>query len=373
VEKQIRVALVHDYLTQRGGAERVALTLTKAFERAPLYVTLYNQSATYGEFADIDVRVSWLNKIKFLRRNHRLALPLLPAAVSSLKIDADLVVVSSSAFGHGITTDAPILVYCHTPPRFVYLSDEYLGTGAIGRLINSALTVFKPAFRRFDQKAAKRATAYLSNSSVVRERIGEVYGIEAPVLFPPHSIDQSGQRDAIPEVLAKFGDAPFCLVVSRLLPYKNVDKVVEAFRSLPNQRLVIVGSGPLAAQLQSALPDNAVMVSGISDSQMRWVYANAEFLMAPSYEDFGLTVIEAAAWGVPAVALRAGGYLDTVVENQTGIFFDTPDANKIAAAIERAYASKWDRAAVREHADKFSEANFIEQIRDIALGLVKNR
>jgi glycosyltransferase involved in cell wall biosynthesis len=365
--------VVHDYLTQRGGAERVALTLTKAFPDAPLYVTLYEPETTYGEFKAIDVRVSWLNRYSIFRKNHRLALPLLPAAVKSLKIDADLVVVSSSAFGHGITTDAPTLVYCHTPPRFVYLSDEYLGTGAVGRLINSVLKVFKPAFRRFDQNAAKRASAYLSNSSVVRERIGEAYEIDAPVLFPPHSIDLSGNRDEVPEVTAKFGHEPFCLVVSRLLPYKNVDKLVAAFGNLPDHRLVIVGSGPLAPQLQAALPANAVMVSGISDSQMRWVYANAEFLMAPSYEDFGLTVIEAAAWGVPAVALRAGGYLDTVVEGQTGVFFDKADPESIADAVERAYLGEWNREAVREHAEKFSEANFIKQIREYAFSLLKNR
>lgn len=362
------VAIAHDYLTQRGGAERVVLTLAKAFPDAPIYTTLYSPDDTYPEFADHRVVVSWLNRISLFRKNHRLALPLLPLAAKSLKSNADVLVVSSSAFAHGARNTGRVLVYCHTPPRFLYLSDEYLGSGAAARLIGAALKPLKPLFRWMDRAAANRADRYVANSSVVRKRIDEIYGFEADLVFPPHAIDLDGAKESISDA-SEFGR--YSLLVSRLLPYKNVDKVVEAFRSMPEQNLLIVGAGPLAAELRASLPPNVKLVSGLTDAQMRWAYSNATFLIAPSFEDFGLTVVEGAAWGLPAITLGAGGYLDTVVPDVTGVYFQEPTAEAIVEAFKRALGKDWDRERIRAHAGIFSEGRFIAKIQEMACKLAQ--
>jgi glycosyltransferase involved in cell wall biosynthesis len=151
--------------------------------------------------------------------------------------------------------------------------------------------------------------------------------------------------------------------VSRLLPYKNVDVVVEAFRGL-DERLVVVGHGPLARELQRSLPPNARLLPVLTDAELRWVYAHAQVLLAPSIEDFGLTPLEAAAFGRPTLALRAGGYLDTVREGVTGAFFDRPRAEEVRQAVRHAQDVQWDATRIREHADGFGEARFRARLRD---------
>jgi glycosyltransferase involved in cell wall biosynthesis len=360
--RQHTVAIAHDYLTQRGGAERVVLSLMRAFPDAVIYTTLYEPDATYPEFKSVDIRVSWLNRIGFFRRNHRLALLLLPFATRSLKPKADVIVISTSAFAQAVTADSPKLVYCHTPPRFVYLADEYVGDGLTAKALAVILKIARPFLRALDQRAAKTASNYIANSNIVRERIKSVYEISADVVFPPHSIDISLPAEEISEVTSKFSGEDFYLVVSRLLPYKNVDKVIQAFRENQHRRLVIIGSGPLSESIRSTLPENCILLSGLTDGQMRWAYSQSKALIAASFEDFGLTVIEAAAWGKPAIALRAGGYLDTVHESVSGVFFDDSNAAEIANALTVFESRVWSPDAIKSHAEAFSESAFISEI-----------
>lgn len=359
----MRVALAHDYLTQRGGAERVTLSLHKAFPEAPLYTTLYEPAATYPEFAHADLRLSPLNRVAPFRRDHRLALPLLGAAVRRLRVsDADVVLASTTAFMHGIDAgDVPLVVYCHSPARFIYLIDEYLGRPARTTPVGLALLGARPYLRWWDQRAAGRATRYLCNSRVVQQRIEQVYGREATVVPPPHAIDAEGPREA-PLGMSDWADG-YHLVVSRLLPYKNVHTVVEAFRGL-DQRLVIVGRGPMEAELRAALPANVRLLSGISDAELRWVYGQATALVAASYEDFGLTPLEAAAFGVPTLALRAGGYLDTLDEAVNGTFFPQVSVDHVRAAVRANDGRTWDAEAIRRHAAGFSEESFAAKVRE---------
>ena len=147
------------------------------------------------------------------------------------------------------------------------------------------------------------------------------------------------------------------------MPYKNVDRALEAFTDLPDQRLVVVGAGPLADQLRAAAPPNVGSVSALSDAQLRWTYAHATALVAPSHEDFGLTPLEAASFGKPTLALRAGGYLDTIDSAVNGLFFEAPAAGAIRKAVVRAGTRTWDQAAIHAHADLFSEERFIARLR----------
>jgi glycosyltransferase involved in cell wall biosynthesis len=356
------IAIAHDYLTQRGGAERVVLAMLRAFPDATIYTTLYHPDDTYPEFRAAKIVTSPLNRIPLFRRDHRLALALLPHASSMLKIPADIVIVSSTGWAHGFHMPGRVFVYCHSPARWLYLTEQYLGRPAWRSPVGWALIALKPFLRWWDGRAARRADRYVANSTVVRQRLKDVYGIEAEVFHPPHSVDISGESTPVPGVESFIGSGGHFLVVSRLLPYKNVGAAIEAFRGL-DERLLIVGAGPLAEDLRKSCPANVRIVAGLSDAQMRWAYSLARAVIAPSYEDFGITPLEAGAWGKPTIALRAGGYLDTILEGRTGMFFDEAAASEIRAAVLRFDSEKWDPETIRSHAAKFSEKIFRDRLR----------
>lgn len=363
-----RIAIAHDYLTQRGGAERVVLSLLQAFPGATLYTTVYNPETTYPEFRDADIVTSPLNRLPVLRADPRRALPLLPFAAEGLHIDADLVVASSTGWAHGFTTNGRMLVYCHNPARWLYQADEYLGAAHHLSPKRLALGALGAPLRRWDRRAAARADRYLANSRVVSERITQTYGFPAQVVAPPHNIDPTGEQEIVAE-LADWQDG-YHLVVSRLLPYKNVDRALEAFRGLPDERLVVVGDGPMADLLRAEAPANARMVSDLSDAQLRWAYAHATALVAPAHEDFGLTPLEAAGFGKPTLALRAGGYLDTIDPVVNGVFFAAPTAHAIRDAVHSERAHRWDPDAIRAYAERFSVSRFVDRIRAEAAALL---
>lgn len=354
----LRVALVHDYLTQRGGAERVVLSMLKAFPDAPLYTSLYEAEGTFDEFRDVDVRRSFLDRLVPLRRRHRLALPLLAPAFSRMRVDADVTVCSSSGWAHGAAASGRKVVYCHTPARWLYQTDRYLGErpGAA----RSAMRLLGGPLRAWDVRAARTADRYLANSTVVRERIRALYGIDAEVLAPPPAVGPDGPASSVERL-----EPGFVLCVSRLLPYKNVDAVVEAFVRLPTERLVVVGTGPDAERLRRVAPANVAFSGRVTDEELRWLYASCVAVVAASYEDFGLTPLEAAAFGKPTAALRWGGFLDTVVEGTTGVFFDEPVPASIAAAIGACRRETWSGETLERHSAAFSEERFVDRLREI--------
>jgi glycosyltransferase involved in cell wall biosynthesis len=356
-----KIAIAHDYLTQRGGAERVVLTMLRAYPDATIHTTLYNPDTTFPEFRDARIVTTGLDRVSALRRNHRLALPFLAPAVNAHHIDADLVLMSSSGWSHGFATHGKRLVYCYSPARWLYQTDTYLGAPARSSATGWATLAMRPALKRWDRRMARRADRYLAISHVVQERIRTAYGIDADVVPAPHR----GQPGAFREPVAELDDwrDGFHLLVSRLLPYKNVGAVVEAFRAMPDERLVIVGKGPLEREIRSQLTPNIRLVSDLHDAQLQWVYYHSSTLIAPSIEDFGLTPLEAGTHGVPTLALRLGGYLDTVQEGLTGDFFDEPTSGAIAAAVLTHRGRSWDREAIRAHADLFTEERFTAALR----------
>jgi glycosyltransferase involved in cell wall biosynthesis len=354
----VPVALVHDYITQRGGAERVVLALAEAFPDAPVYTSLFDPPGTFPEFASLDIHTLPLDRINLLRRHHRLALPLLAPAFSRLRIDADVAVCSSSGWSHGARVSGRKIVYCHTPARWLYQPDRYLDGSS--RWSSAALSALTPPLRRWDRRAAASADRYLVNSTAVRDRVAELYGLDADVVPPPVDVDQEGPVEAVAGL-----DPGFVLCVSRLLPYKNVGSVVSAFGRLPHHRLVVVGSGPSSEEIAASAPPNVTMLGRVSDANLRWLYASAVGLVAASFEDFGLTPVEAASFGKPTAALRWGGFLDTTVEGTTGVFFEQPDPGAIAEAVERMTSASWDPGTLTAHAARFSTERFIDSIRTV--------
>lgn len=364
-----RVAIAHDYLTQKGGAERVVLALSRAFPDAPIYTTLYNPPTTFAEFSDLDVRPSWLNGIRPLRRSHRAALPLLPLASSMTSIDAEVVVASSSGWAHGFRTSGRKLVYCYAPARWLYEPQRYLGsTTPISSAVG--LKLITPVLKVWDKRAARTADKYLAISSVTQERIRHTYSIDSAIVAAPVSIHSLSHAMLEPERLPSPG---FFLVVSRLLPYKNVEPIVRAFSQRPELRLLVIGSGPQQAHLVGAAGENVTFLEGLSDGEMHAAYARCAAVVAASHEDFGLTPLEAAAFGKPAIALRWGGFLDTVLEGETGVFFEEPTTRAILGGVDDFLATDWDRERIMKRAREFDEEHFISAMRTEVSQLLEER
>ena len=356
---QTRVAIVHDYLTQRGGAERVVLSMLRAFPDAPLYTSLYQPDGTYPEFADYDVRPIWTNRLRPLRADHRRGLPMYPLAFTSLRItDVETVLCSSSGFAHGVRTNARKVVYCYTPARWLY---DQAGAYLAGwpTAVRAAHRCVRRPLRAWDKRAASSADLYLTSSSVVRDRIRATYGVEAEVL-PPAVSASAGEATPINGLAGGYVLCP-----SRLLSYKNVDAIIDAFALLPDARLVVAGDGPEGRRLHAIAGPNVTFLGHVTDTQLRWLYANCAGLVSAAFEDFGLTPLEAAAAGKPAAVLRAGGFLDTVVEGETGVFFDFLKPPSIAGAITELLTRRWDFRRLVDHAAGFGEIPFARRIRQV--------
>jgi glycosyltransferase involved in cell wall biosynthesis len=351
------VAIVHDYLTQRGGAERVVLALAETFPGAPVYTSLYEPRETFPEFAALELHTTWLQRVGGLRRHHRLAFPVLAPVMSRVHVDADVVVCSTSGWAHGVRVVGRKIVYCHAPARWLYQRDRYVGRD---RARAAALALLGPSLRRWDARAAAGAARYLVNSTVVAATVRELYGVDAEVVPPPVMVDVDASARPVRGV-----DDGAWLCVSRLLAYKNVDAVVAAFAALPEERLVVVGDGPEAARLRATAPGNVHFVGTVDNAELRWLYASARGTVAAAYEDFGLTPLEAAAFGRPSAVYQAGGYLDTVVDGETGLFFAAPEPAAIAAAVRRMAATSWDPDALRAHAGRFSLERFRARLQEV--------
>ncbi|WP_139123207.1 glycosyltransferase, partial [Cellulosimicrobium cellulans] len=229
------------------------------------------------------------------------------------------------------------------------------------RAAATALGLLAPGLRRWDRAAARRADVYLANSTVTRRAIRDAYGIEAEVLPPPPAMLPAGEERAVPGV-----EPGFLLCVARLLPYKNVDVVVQAAQAT-GRTLVVVGDGPDRGRLAAlaARTGTVHLLGRVDDATLRWVYRNASALVAASYEDYGLTPLEAGAFGRPSVVLRDGGYLDTVVDGVTGVFFDAPEVDLVAQAVEDAAAVAWDEDAVTAHVATFGRDRFTARLRAV--------
>ena len=354
----VKVAIAHDYLTQRGGAERVVLDLAAAFPDAPIYTSLYAPDRTFPEFKGLDVRVGSLNRVALFRRNHRLAFPLLAPAFRMMQADADVVICSSSGWAHGISTRGKKVVYCHNPARWLYQYDEYVpgvasGTGPLLKPLFSLL-------RRWDAKAAASADAYFANSFNVAARIMKTYGIDSDVIHPAAGLEDVEETSRpLPAAVSD----NFVLCVCRLLSYKNIGAVIEGVREIEGLQLVVVGAGPDEAKLrQQAADSDVVFLSKQSDDAMRSMYQHCRAAISASHEDFGLMPIEAATLGSPSVVLRRGGFVETVIEGVTGEFFDAPEPKAIAAALRRTIDRDWDTAMIKKHGGSFSRSNFMRQI-----------
>lgn len=357
------VAIVHDHLVQRGGAERLLLSIADAFPGAPIHTSFYAPERTHDAFEGRDVRPLPVDRLRFLRAHHRAVLPLLAPSFSRLHLDEDLVVCSSSGWAHGVSAAHAKLVYFLTPARWLYSSDEFFATAsAKTRIAGAAL---RPLLLRWDRHAVRSIDRFLASSTETRDRLRSAYGVEADIVMPPTMIDPSAARHPVAGI-----EPGYVLCVARFVAYKNVDTVVKAFATRREDRLVVVGSGPEEDRLRSIAPANVSFVGAIGETELRWLYANARAVVSASFEDFGLTLLEAASFGRPVAALRWGGHLDSVVEGATGVFFERPEARLIADALDVVDATRWDEKVIIAHARRFGVGAFVRKLRDLASELV---
>lgn len=351
------IVVAHDYLTQRGGAERVALELASQLHTTRVVTSVYRADRTFAGFANLNIVQSRSHVVQAFGEDPRRALPFLASAWSHMTpIDAEAVVCSSSGWAHGVPVTAGTrkIVYCHNPARWLYQSDDYLqGRGAPTR---AAMTALGPGLRRWDQHAAASADVYVANSTNVAARIRRVYGRDAEVVHPPVSIDVAGAQHPVAGL-----EPGFFLTIARARGYKGTRALIDAFTRMPGKRLVVVGM-----PATPALPPNVRALGVVDDAVVRWLYANARALVSVSHEDFGLTPIEANAFGTPALVLRAGGFLDTTLRGESGEFIadDSPEA--VIAAVQ-GFSDHWDRSAVAATAERFSAVAFGARMREIVV------
>ncbi len=357
------VALVHDYLTQFGGAERVAAELCRIFPGAPLYTTVYRPERTWADFEGVDIRCSYLQHLGPLANRHRTLLPLYPRAIERLRIEpVGLVLSNSSAFAKGVhpPPGATHVCYCHNPMRFAWRSSDYLEREQLPGVVKRALRAYMARLREWDLERNKDVDLFLANSANVQQRIASWYKRDSLVLHPPTSMPlwPASPRPA----------AGHILVVSRLVGYKRIDLPIEAARIL-GMPLVVVGEGPDRQRLEGLAGGTVRFAGRVSDEELEGLYDSAVALAFPGEEDFGLVPVEAMARGVPVVAFAAGGALETVVEGVTGVFFEQETADDLAKALDRCLRMTWDPGALRQQAEEFSAEAFRRNL----LGILSER
>jgi glycosyltransferase involved in cell wall biosynthesis len=352
------VAFVHDHLVQRGGSERVLVSMLRAFPDAPVYTSLYWDEATYPELRDADVRCLAIDRVPALRRHHRSTFPVLPLLFSRLEVDAPVVICNSSGWSQAVQTSGRKVVYLHALARWVHTpAAQAAGEGVARR---AAVALFGRTMADWDRRTMRSADRHLVAGAHMQARVGAAYGLNADVVPPPVSI----RADGAARPLA--GVAPgFFLSVARLVPYKNLDAVADAFAELPDERLVVAGSGPDASRLRARAPANVAFAGDADDATLRWLYANCRAVICAGYEPYGMAPAEAAVFGKPTLALRDGGLVDVVLEGRTGEFFARPDARAIAGAVRAFDGGRYDTAAFASVCRRHSEPAFIAELRRI--------
>ncbi|WP_052888190.1 glycosyltransferase [Thermogemmatispora carboxidivorans] len=348
----MRVALVHDYLNQMGGAERVVLALHELFPDAPLYTSIFDPKRVDPAFRRMDIRTSFMQQFPLVTSHHQPYLPFYSYAMESLDLRGyDLVLSSSSAFAKGVITRPETLhiCYCHTPMRWCWNYEEYVEREQLGRLARSLLPFLVSRLRLWDQVTAARVDHFIANSPVVAERIRKYYRREAVVIPPP--VDASRFKF---EPQAR-GD--YFLIVSRLVPYKRIDLAIEACNAL-RLPLVIIGKGRDLPRLQRLAGPTIRFAGQLSDAEVLDYFAHCRALLFPGEEDFGITPLEAQASGRPVIAYGAGGALASVIEGVTGVFFREQTVESLAAVLATFDERAFDPYTIREHALEFDKPRF---------------
>jgi len=354
----MKVALVHDYLTQQGGAERVFELLCKQYPEADIYTSLYDPRHTI-DLGDRPVHTSVLQKIPGSSRYFRLLAPFYFPVFRSLDLtDYDLIISSSSSFAKSVRKhpEAKHVCFCHNVTRFLWDTKAYLRQYSSYRKFYPVLERVFQAMRQVDLTYSQEPDLYIANSSVVARRIRQVYGKPSIVVNYPINSGKftfSSQKD------------DFYLASARLIGYKRMDVIIEAFNWL-GLPLMVIGDGPERERLQAQALDNVQFLGYVSDEERTQLMSRARAVVVAALEDYGLVPVEANASGTPVVAYGAGGVLDTQIPRQTGVLFKRQTPEALQAAILDANEIDWNYEKIRAHAlDHFSEEAFFSKVQKV--------
>lgn len=357
----MKIALVHDYLTQFGGAEQVLSVLAGVYPDAPILTSIHDPHLTLPGIVAGRIRQSSLGRIAPFRRNHRIATPLYPLAMRELARgirDADVILADSSAWSHqvGKHQNQKLIVYCHSPARFLYGDPDYLGptriSGTRARLFSAGLA----PYRWLDRRAWRSADLVLANSSVVANRLRDRVGISATVLYPP--VDTEFFRPA-----SETTREDYLLVVSRLVAHKAIDLVVRTATSA-GLRLKVIGEGRDRPRLEAMAGPTVEFLGFQSRTVVREHLQRSRAFVLPGAEDFGITAVEAQAAGTPVIALGRGGATESVLDGRTGVLFAEQTESALLSALDRLEGLAIRSEACIANAARFSQQQFVEGIRN---------
>jgi len=362
----MRIALVHDYLSQYGGGERVLEAFCSLFPQAPIYTLLYEKKRTGFAFEGRKIYTSFLQKIPLAKTHHRPFMFLMPLAVEQFDFSKyDLVLSDSASYAKGIITKPETchICYCHTPIRYAWDdSHRYIEEFGYPRIFKKIIPFLMNYIRLWDEQAAQRVDYFIANSYYVAKRIRKYYHRESKVIYPPVRTD-------IFYIASQPAD--YFLMVGRFLAYKRFDLAIRAFNQL-GLPLKIVGDGPERKKLQKIARDNIQFLGLVPDFKLRDLYAHCQALIFPQEEDFGIVAVEAMASGRPVIAYQAGGVLETVKEGETGLFFAQQEVDCLVEVLRKFRSSDFSSSQIREHALKFSEDRFKKEIQEFINQCLEN-
>ncbi len=360
----MKIALVHDYLNQYGGGERVLECLMEMFPEAPVYTLLHDVEKTGGRFESRVVKTSFLD-FKFARRNHRWFIPLMPLAARSLNLGDkyDLIISDTAGFAKGIRYNRMTtkhISYIHTPLRYAWEQDTYLDK----LLTKFQLRMTRPILnylKHWDCKYGKRPDILLANSKFIGKKVKEYYGRPARVVFPPVDMDVFHYDEVGYNPKSKH---PYYLAIGRVLHYKRFDLVVEAFKQMGLPLKDVCGGPELEKVRQLAVgAGNIEFINFINDeNELRKLYAGAKALIFPQGEDFGLVAAEAQACGTPVIAYNDGGAMEIIENGKTGILFPQQSVESLVGAVELFQKKRFVRKAIAASAQRFSKEQFRKEI-----------
>lgn len=369
----MKVALVHDYLNEFGGAERVLKALTELYPRAPIYTIFYKKNSEAGrEFKDSKIVQSWFSYLPFA---HKLISPLrflIPLIWSSFEFsDYELVITSSSwAVTRGMRrgTNTTEICYLHTPPRYLYGYDTSRNwqNKWFSGIVKIYAIVVNHFMRIYDFNQAQKVDYYIVNSKNVGRRLEKFYRkYDYKVIYPPIEVDIKNVSSIDPEAGSYF------LTGGRLVAAKNFDKIIEAFNK-NGKKLKIFGTGISEKELKKLARENIEFVGRVPDKRLVSLYKGAKaFIVAQKDEDAGITLVESMLFGTPVIAYQGGGYIETVIEGKTGVFFDELSPNSINETIKEFEQKKFNPKDCITQAKKFSKERFKKQIQTFIKNNVK--
>jgi glycosyltransferase involved in cell wall biosynthesis len=351
----MRIALIHDWLNQIGGAEDVLGSMVELCPGAPVYTSMYAPDLMPPAYRKWDIRVTWMDRLPGIYRHHQVYLPLYPLAFQSLDLRGyDVILSNKSGFCHGVSVPqgAIHICYCLTPTRYIWNLRDYAKRERLPSIANALLPPVIALMRRWDWAAAQRVHHFIAISTEVQARVKRFYGRESAIIPPP--VDTMCFKP-----VARPDD--YFLIVSRLVPYKRIDLAVAAFNEL-GLPLIIAGDGRDRAKLQAMAKSNITFLGRVDDARRAELMAHCRALILPGLEDFAITPVQAQAAGRPVIAFAGGGALDTVMDGVTGLFFHEPTQQSLAAAVRRLDDNGFDPEVVRAFALRFDAQVFKEKL-----------